>query len=293
MSEPSSTTSDRLRRLDDATVERWLQSDPEQFNDVVRLDIENPGGGSFDIVGADGYCHAMLDPRGNGEWILAIAAAPTELGELLDMAAGEISRRGGGNVTWWRAGADAAVGPVATRASYRTDRQLLRLDVGLPVDPRAALPEGIELRSFVVGADDEAWLAVNNAAFADHPEQSSWTPEILRARCAEPWFDPELFLVATRDDAIVGFNWLKPHLGADRTDAIGEIYVIGVAPDAQGSGLGRALVVAGLERLARKRFGRAMLYVAADNDAAIGLYRSLGFRLTRTDQAFTTTIRPA
>ena len=114
-------------------------------------------------------------------------------------------------------------------------------------------------------------------------------------RQQEDWFDTRLFILAEdrASDTLVGFNWLKVH-GASRADErTGEIYVIGVAPDAQGSGLGRALVVAGLERLARKRFGRAMLYVAADNDAAIGLYRSLGFRLTRTDQAFTTTIRPA
>ena len=62
--------------------------------------------------------------------------------------------------------------------------------------------------------------------------------------------------------------------------------VLGVDPDAQGLGLGRALVIHGLDHLARERHCETgILYVAADNAAAVGLYQALGFTTKRTDTA--------
>ena len=62
--------------------------------------------------------------------------------------------------------------------------------------------------------------------------------------------------------------------------------MIGVDPDAQGIGLGRALVLAGLDHLARiRRCPNGVLYVAAANTPAVGLYESLGFTVHRTDTA--------
>ncbi len=150
--------------------------------------------------------------------------------------------------------------------------------------PDAPLPAGVTLRAFEPGRDDEEWLALNARAFAGHPEQAAWTIEDLHLRVGEAWFDPAGFLLAQRDGAVVGFHWTKVH-GAEghAHEPIGEVYVVGVDPGAQGGGLGRALVVAGLRYLRARGLPEVMLYVEADNAAAIRLYTSLGFTHWDTD----------
>jgi mycothiol synthase len=138
--------------------------------------------------------------------------------------------------------------------------------------PAVPLPEGVRLRPFVVGQDEDAWLAVNAAAFADHAEQGRWTRSDLESREREPWFDPPGFLLAFRDDTLVGFHWTKVH-----PTGIGEVYVLGVAPQAQGLRLGSALLTAGLEYLAGRGVTEVMLYVDESNAAAIRMYERYGF----------------
>ena len=102
-------------------------------------------------------------------------------------------------------------------------------------------------------------------------------------RMAEPWFDPAGFLIAWRGEDLAGFCWTKVH---EEPERLGEIFVIGVDPDAQGLGLGRALVIAGLDHLAQVRgCPTGVLYVAAANTPAVTLYESLGFVIARTDTA--------
>jgi mycothiol synthase len=148
--------------------------------------------------------------------------------------------------------------------------------------PEMAVPDGVVLRSFRPGEDDEAWLDVNAHAFADHPEQGSMSADDLRRRMAEPWFDADGFIVAERAGAMVGFHWTKVHAGADH-DPVGEVYVVGVDPGAQGLGLGRLLTLAGLWHLRERGLDQVMLYVESDNAAAIAVYERLGFRLWDVD----------
>jgi mycothiol synthase len=102
---------------------------------------------------------------------------------------------------------------------------------------------------------------------------------------SEPWFDPAGFFVAERTaepHEVVGFHWTKIH-GADGTPhaygpkPVGEIYVLGVAPEAQGGGLGRALALTGLDHLRGRGVDEVILYVEGDNAAALRLYERLGF----------------
>jgi mycothiol synthase len=144
------------------------------------------------------------------------------------------------------------------------------------------------VRTFRVGEDEPAWVRVNNRAFAGHPEQGAWTVDMLRAREQEGWFDPKGFVLAFDDDGLAGFCWTKVHPARPprEPDALGEIYVIGADPSRHGRGLGRALTTAGLESLADRGITVGMLYVDADNEAAVGLYCALGFVTHRTDRAY-------
>lgn len=139
------------------------------------------------------------------------------------------------------------------------------------------LPEGVRLRPFRVGRDEAEWLRVNAAAFASHPEQGRWTRADLAAREEETWFDPDGLLVAEDESGLLGFHWTKVENG------IGEVYVLGVDPRAQGTGLGRSLTLAGLAHLAAHGIRQVDLYADESNTTAVKLYRSQGFDIVRTD----------
>ncbi|MGW0079892.1 mycothiol synthase [Streptomyces cellulosae] len=166
---------------------------------------------------------------------------------------------------------------------FRELRQMRRPLANLDL-PDPVLPEGVTVRTFEPGRDDAAWLALNAAAFAHHPEQGSLTQRDLDDRKAEPWFDPAGFFLAEREGRLVGFHWTKVHA----EEGLGEVYVLGVAPDAQGGGLGKALTTIGLRHLAERGLPTAMLYVDADNKAAVSVYERLGFVTHETDLMYRT-----
>ncbi|MFE7166842.1 mycothiol synthase [Streptomyces sp. NPDC057616] len=166
---------------------------------------------------------------------------------------------------------------------FRELRQMRRSlrDLNLP---EPVLPADVTVRAFVPGTDDADWLAVNSAAFAHHPEQGSLTQRDLEDRMGEPWFDPAGFFLAFRGAELVGFHWTKVHAAEE----LGEVYVLGVRPGAQGGGLGKALTTIGLRHLAAQGLPTAMLYVDGDNKAAVSVYERLGFITYETDLMYRT-----
>ncbi|WP_159944216.1 MULTISPECIES: mycothiol synthase [unclassified Nocardiopsis] len=152
---------------------------------------------------------------------------------------------------------------------------------------RPDVADRVRLRTFVVGQDEQAWLEANARAFADHPEQGQLTLDDLLQREVEDWFDPHGFFLATaKDGQVAAFHWTKTHAdGAGLTEGepVGEVYVVGVDPDWQGTGLGRALTLAGLRHLRDAGLPWVHLYVDGGNEAAVRLYESLGFGMWDTD----------
>lgn len=139
--------------------------------------------------------------------------------------------------------------------------------------------EGITVRTFEVGRDEDAWLAVNARAFADHPEQGRLTRADLDARIAQPWFDPSVFFLA--EDAatgqLLGSLWVKIE------ETVGEIYALGVDPEAQGRGLGGLLTAHAMAAFSGAGLDRLELYVEGENTAAIRTYHRVGFTKERAD----------
>jgi mycothiol synthase len=233
--------------------------------------------------------------RGLHSWALDLVVDPhhrddaLRIGtELLGAALDAIAEEGGGHVHLWVHQPTDAHDAIAAAVGLARGRDLLQLRRPLPVEG----VEGphLELRPFRP-EDADAWLEVNNRAFDWHPEQGGWDRSTLAERQAEPWFDPAGFLLHERDGRLAGFCWTKVH--ADEDPALGEIYVIAVDPDFHGLGLGRALVLAGLDHLARQGLGTGMLYVDADNTAAVRLYDDLGFTTDHVDRAYTGDVSPA
>lgn len=162
---------------------------------------------------------------------------------------------------------------MADRNGLTLRRELLRLARSLPVREQWQL----DVRPFRPGADDDQWLALNNRAFAWHPEQAHWTIDDLHARIDEPWFDAAGFLIHEIDGRMAGFCWTKVH--DEERPRSGEIFVIGVDEAFRGRGIGRSLVLAGLDHLAGLDLTNAMLYTEADNEPAMKLYVDLGFEV--------------
>jgi len=170
----------------------------------------------------------------------------------------------------WAHGDHKAARALAASHGLVATRELLQLRL-TNFDAPAVSSAPVRPRSFVVGVDEAGWLDLNARAFASHPEQGRLSRADLDVLTNEPWFDADDFLLLRDGDELVGFCWLKVEHG------IGEFYVVGVSPDRQGEGIGRRLVEAGLGRLAERGIRVSSLYVEADNEAAVRLYRSFGF----------------
>ncbi|OLT50438.1 mycothiol synthase [Cellulosimicrobium sp. CUA-896] len=182
----------------------------------------------------------------------------------------------------WAHGDLPAARALAARSGYVPVRELLVLErplggaSGHPVPP---LPAGLRLRAFVPGQDDDAWVRANALAFASHPEQGRLTVADLQDRTREDWFDAAGLLLLEREASgdLVGFVWTKVPVGQDEAGREGEIYVVGVVPDAQGQGLGGLLTAVGLAHLAAAGVTTAVLYVDGDNVPAVRTYERAGF----------------
>jgi mycothiol synthase len=251
------------------------------LNEAAVLTLRNHGlaTGILFLAGQDGfaYLHGLSGPgRPELDLVVAPAARGNGLGSAL--AAAVLEAADGIPFTAWSHGNHPAARALAARKGLEATRELwlMRRPASLPVD-EAPVPPGCVLRPFRPGPDDAGFLRVNAAAFATHPEQGSLDQRGLDERKAESWFDPEGFLVADKDFEIVGFHWTKVHAETATTPAYGEVYVIGIDPSMQGSGLGRALLAAGLEHLHGRGLDEVVLYVEADNGPAVRLYERYGF----------------
>lgn len=280
-----------------ALLDRARRSDGSRaVSDHIWIDLQRGGG--------DGFCGVLL---GDGDLVVGYAQASTanevrtievvvdpttsdpagSTARLLDAVLAAVAASGGGDVAWWVADPETFHTDLARRSGLHPDRELLQMRRAIPVDE----PVTIRTRPFRPGVDDDAWLAVNNRAFAGHGEQGGWDLATLRSRFAEPWFDPDGFLVLDDDGHLIGSCWTKVH--ADTDPPLGEIYVISVDPDAHGRGLGAQLTLAGLEYLASRGLRVGMLHVDAGNAPAVALYRRLGFTVHRSDRSFTAHVMPS
>lgn len=226
--------------------------------------------------------YAQSSPTDDGYTVDCVTDDPAARQQLITTLIAGLPA--GAAVTWWghELASDDAL--AASLHMAPPHRRLLNMRTTLPLAAAVAVATGgheVAVRAFEVGRDEQAWLQVNNAAFSWHGEQGGWNLATLQMRIEEPWFDPAGFLLHERDGRLAAFCWTKVHPAR-----VGEIYVIAVHPDFHGLGLGRALTITGLRHLSETGSTIGMLYVEADNTAAVRLYKSLGFHTTHTDIAF-------
>jgi ribosomal-protein-alanine N-acetyltransferase len=111
--------------------------------------------------------------------------------------------------------------------------------------------------------EDAVALAAVHALAFDSP----WPPEAFAGLLDSPG----VFALAAIDDAVVALILVRAIAGE------AEVLTLATAPSHQRRGAARALLAAGLDLAATLGAETAFLEVAADNAAAIALYRSAGF----------------
>ncbi|MGQ0840422.1 mycothiol synthase [Actinokineospora sp.] len=229
-----------------------------------------------------GYAH--LDTAGDafGRQVAEVLVHPDfrRRGVGTELVAAVLDRAAFG-VRLWAHGDHPGAAAVAARLGLAKVRELLKLRLVFGADPlpEPVWPAGVRVRTFVPGRDEAAVVAVNRRAFDWHPEQGALTAADVEATERESWFDAEgFFLAVDADDRVLGFHWTKVHPGK-----IGEVYVVGVDPDAQGGGLGKALTLAGLGHLRGLGLPEVVLYVESDNAPAVAVYGRMGFARSAAD----------
>ncbi len=248
-----------------------------------------------------GYAHLdATDGVAGPSAELAVHPAHRRIGVGRELVESMLSTVPDKRLRLWAHGEQSAANELARSMNFINTRVLwqMRRSLRTPLSP-PVLPPGISLRTFSPDLDAQAWLEINSRAFANHPEQGGWLVADLESRMGEPWFSTDGFILAISDGTgdIAGFHWTKVHGAtghavhapkdhapeAHAHEALGEVYVVGVDPHWQGTGLGRAITVIGLQHLRDLGLSQAMLYVDATNSPALNLYSSLGFARWDTD----------
>jgi mycothiol synthase len=271
-----------------ALLERAGAVDPSPpLNEAALLALKHPDRadtrhlvalGAHEPVG-----YAQLAADGTGQLVVDPGVRRHGVGRLLMESLLGLARDAGVQLRVWALGDSPAAHALAARSGLVPMRTLLIMKRSLSDLPAPVVPAGITIAPFRVGVDERAWLTVNARAFAHHPEQGSIDAEDLAERMGEAWFDPAGFFLArpTGEAAVpggpvLGFHWTKQH-DALGEPGLGEVYVLGVDPDAQGRGLAKALLLTGLAHLRDRGDEVVELYVEADQPGPVGLYRSFGF----------------
>jgi mycothiol synthase len=230
-----------------------------------------------------GYAHVDTGGDAFGNQIVEVVVHPEHRGNGVGTALVDEVLTIDSPLRLWSHRDHPAAARIAEHRNLARVRELLIMGLDNSVDlPEPEWREGVRVRTFVPGQDEAAMVAVNKRAFDWHPEQGMLTEQDVKDTEKESWFDPDGFFLAVDDDNnVIGFHWTKVH-----GDNTGEVYVVGVDPDAQGGGLGRALTLAGLHYLRERGVREIILYVESDNTPAVAVYTRLGFTLRYTNVAY-------
>jgi len=234
-----------------------------------------------------GYAHTLTYGDGNTRRVsceLVVEPSCRQMGigsALLGAVIDHANAQHATSLDLWAYNDSEASRHLAQSFSLSPQRRLLHMHRHSGEPPTFIAPPSASVRPLQAGEEDTL-LALNNRIFEDHPENGSWTIADLKARQTQPWFDRSDVLMLEEDGALAGFCWLKIEERGEE-GRVGEIYVIGTAPEFRGRGLGRYLLSSGLQHLSQRSVDVIAIYVDQSNEAAVSLYHSFGFHRDHVD----------
>ena len=244
-----------------------------------------------------GYAHIDQTDLVAGPSVELVVAPDHRTSDVGEKLLSEAIKICGNKIRLWVHGQQSSTHTLATSHNFEKIRTVLQMSRSLAeIQQLPVIDPKISIRSFLPAIDNQPWLELNNLVFKDHPEQGGWGLSDLNHRVNEEWFDEKGFFIAERDNQMIGFTWTKIH-GAHSHDhggnesahahpAIGEIYITAISPNFAGGGIGKALTITALNYLKYQGLADVILYVDAENQSAINLYQSLGFKEFGKDLLF-------
>ena len=244
-----------------------------------------------------GYAHIDQTDLVAGPSVELVIAPDHRASDVGEKLLSEAIKICGNKIRLWVHGQQSSTHTLATSHNFEKIRTVLQMSRSLAeIQQLPVIDPKISIRSFLPAIDNQPWLELNNLVFKDHPEQGGWGVSDLNHRVNEEWFDEKGFFIAERDNQMIGFTWTKIH-GAHSHDhggnesahahpAIGEIYITAISPSFAGGGIGKALTITALNYLKYQGLADVILYVDAENQSAINLYQSLGFKEFGKDLLF-------
>lgn len=180
---------------------------------------------------------------------------------------------------------------------YFSDMECALYEEGLPVEvPEPSYPEGIAVQTLEERPDLDAVLLAVNDAFRDHWGHTDTTLEQWQHWTNDPNHCPELWFLAWDIDkdepAGICGNGIEHERNARVGREEGWVHVLGVRRPYRKQGLGRALLLTGMQALQDEGVKWAMLSVDTENlTGALRLYEGVGFQPAKRFAIFRKAIR--
>lgn len=171
---------------------------------------------------------------------------------------------------------------VAKSVLYKLGFRLLRRFLELRLDITQVRWRDIDQTAFsyrhLRRGEEDRLTQIQNRSFAGTWGYNPNTVEEIIYRTNLSGCSPEDVIVAYGGDRPIGYCWTRIIYKAATGERKGQIFMLGVDPDYRGRGVGKGVLLAGLEYLKSKGLPVAELTVDSRNRAACSLYRSVGFK---------------
>jgi mycothiol synthase len=169
--------------------------------------------------------------------------------------------------------------PIAQEHGFVLDDWHIRnLDLSFDQPAQSAsTPSGFHIRPLYGDAEVAAYVALHRAAFDTRNMSVEWRARTL----SHPTYQPQLDLVAEAANgrlAAFCIGWL----GEINGEVVGQIEPVGVLPEFQRQGLGRAILRHSLQRFYKLGAKRVLIDAESHNLSSKHLYEASGFREATT-----------
>jgi len=176
---------------------------------------------------------------------------------------------------------------ILERCGFKRDRYFFTMARSLqePI-PEPQFPDGFTLGYSKGEADAQAYVELYNQTFIDHWNYHELTVERVLHELQNPYYKPEMSLLAMAPDgtyAAFCYCHINPEENQRNGRNEGDIAVLGTRRGFRQQGLGRAMLLAGMQQLKAAGVETTKLIVDAKNlSGALRLYESVGFSTAQT-----------